>query len=79
MLAGHGDEVICLAISSDGLLLAAGGNDGMVRIWDPVQGKVQRLLTGHTARVTAVAFAPKGRILVSGSADASVRVWNLDR
>ncbi len=79
VLAGRGIEIHCLAFSADALLLAAGCNDGTVRVWDPVQGRELKVLPGHTARVSTMAFAPFGRTLVSGSADATVRFWNLEK
>jgi WD40 repeat protein len=79
VLPGRGIEVVCLAYSADGLLLAAGGNDGTIRVWDAAQGRALKVLPGHTSKVSSLAFAPAGRILVSGSADATVRFWNLDK
>ena len=63
----------------DEKILAAGCNDGMIRVWDPVEGKQVKMLAGHMAQVSTLAFAPTGRILVSGSADTSVRFWNLEK
>ena len=37
-LAGHTDSVACLAFSGDGTLLASGGMDGRVRVWDAATG-----------------------------------------
>ena len=50
------------------LLLASGGADGTVRLWDPATGApVGEPLTGHTGRVTSVAFGagPGGRLLLA--------------
>lgn len=58
-------------------LLAGGGEDGVVRIWDATTGTPLRMLTGHTGPVRAVAFTGDGRRLASGGDDTEVRVWDI--
>ena len=62
-------------------LLASGGGDGTVRLWDPTTGApAGEPLTGHTEHwVTSVAFGtgPDGRpLLASGGEDRTVRLWD---
>lgn len=67
----------CLAFSPDGLRLASGGNDNLVRIWSVPGGEQVHKLEGHTGEVTAVAFSPDGRWLASGSWDKTAKVWSV--
>jgi len=67
-------KVLCF--SHDGLLLASGGFDGLVVLYDVGKGMCTRL-EGHTDRVFGLAFAPDDKTLVSTSWDGSIRFWSL--
>jgi WD40 repeat protein len=74
-------ESVAFGVTADGrLLLASGGQDGTVRLWDPVTGTaIGRPLTGHTSTMESVAFgtAADGRLLLaSGGQDSTVRLWD---
>ena len=56
--------------------LAAGCDDGAVRIVDVDAGTVVATLAGHVGKVKALAVLPGGA-LASGSDDAGVRVWDV--
>ncbi|MEZ0229975.1 MAG: WD40 repeat domain-containing protein, partial [Planctomycetota bacterium] len=63
-----------LAWSPDGKLLALGGRDNAIRVWNVEERKETRLL-GHEGWVTGLAWSPDGKTLWSASADRSVRAW----
>lgn len=69
--------VVCVAFDRGGLLLASGGADGEVRVWDAADGKPVATFKGHAGPVLALAFGPDGKTLYSGSADRTVRTWRL--
>jgi WD40 repeat protein len=70
-----------------GELLAAGGTDNKVRIWDlarveklPAQGDVtveDIQLVGHQGSVTSLVYDARQGTILSGSYDTTVRVWSL--
>ena len=64
-------------ISSDGRLIAAAGEDGVVRVIDVFAASV-RELRGHVAAVTGVAFSESGSQLASSSLDGTARLWSLE-
>lgn len=63
-LRGNTRAISSLAISRDGRLLAAGGEDNQTRVWDLVMGREIRRVGGPLTRydlgATAVAFSPDG-------------------
>ena len=66
-----------LAFAPRGALLASGGTDQTVRLWDLSTSRLQDTLTGHRANVFALSFSPDGNSLASGAADGNVRLWDI--
>ena len=79
VLPGHADLVIAAAFSPDGKILATGGRDLAVKLWDPAEGRLLATLEGSKSWVFAVAWSPDGRRLASVSArpDPVVRIWDV--
>jgi WD40 repeat protein len=68
-----------LALSPDGKLLAGGGSDTRVRVWETATGKFHTFLEGQKGKVAAAAFSPDGTILASASdVDGMVWLWNME-
>lgn len=80
ILSGHRLEVCGLKRSPEETLLASGGNDNLVLIWDlRWPGGPQWTQDCHEAAVKALAWCPwKSRLLATGggTADRRIRFWN---
>jgi WD40 repeat protein len=70
-----GCPVWTVASGVNGTLIAAGGEDEFVRLYDRASGELLVEEAAHRDWVRAVYFA--GDTLVTGSADASARVWKV--
>jgi WD40 repeat protein len=78
-LAHSEDEAMdVLAGSPDGRLLAGGGNDNRLRLWETATGNLHAVLEGQKGKVAAAAFSPDSTILASASdVDGMVWLWRL--
>ncbi|KJY42433.1 hypothetical protein VR41_07965 [Streptomyces sp. NRRL B-1568] len=73
----HTSPVYCLAWSPSDRLVAAGSEDGRLRVFDLETGLLLNTLPGHMGWVSSVAWSPDGTALVSGSEDATARVSDI--
>jgi len=68
-----------IAQSPERQLIASGGMDHTVRLWDiqTIQA-LEPILCGHGAYVSSVVFSPDGRFVISGGGDSTIRIWDLE-
>ena len=68
--------VYALALTPDGAVLASGGTDNVVRLWDARTGRLRTELPQNDI-ITALVFSPDGRLLASSSrGDSQIRLWD---
>ena len=77
IFSGHWSLLWSVTFSPDDRLLANGGSDQTVQLWDVVSGECRAVLYGHTNEIYAVAFHPGGCLLASCSADETIRLWDV--
>ncbi|MBE0699952.1 MAG: WD40 repeat domain-containing protein [Anaerolineaceae bacterium] len=71
-------DITCLAIDPDGKLLAAGGSDQRITLWDLPEGDLHPGSLLVPAQVTrALALDPTGEMIACASSDHRIRVFNL--
>jgi WD40 repeat protein len=68
--------ISALTLSADGRIIASGGDEGTIKLWDTRSLEQQGSLLGHEQAVTSLAWSPDGRILASRSNDCTVRLWD---
>jgi ribosome assembly protein 4 len=80
--AGHKGWVQVICWAPDASMVASGGMDGEVRLWQPRKGTASvALLKGHKKGVTSLAWEPAHlalpcRRIASGGRDKVVKIWD---
>ncbi len=89
----HDTAVRSVSISRDDRIIAAAGDDGIIKLWN-LDGSLKKTINAHqvvnicirsgdrtieeTRGVTDISFSPDNQTIASVGADGSVKLWNLD-
>ncbi|XP_060903398.1 autophagy-related protein 16-1 isoform X3 [Labrus mixtus] len=76
----HDGEVNAVRFSPGSRLLATGGMDRRVKLWEVVAGRCEPkgALTGSNAGITSIDFDSAGSYLLAASNDFASRIWTVD-
>jgi len=70
------ERVFALAYRPEHHLVAAGLDDGTLKVWDTVGNKEVFSTRGHISRITAVAIGSSGALIASADRDGNIKIWN---
>ena len=78
----HPNNVDAVAFQPKGTLLASGGHDGKVRLFDLVKSAVVKEITAHVEKnngntIYSVTFSADGKQLLTSSYDRSLKLWDI--
>uniref|UniRef100_A0A1I7UWL3 Actin-interacting protein 1 n=1 Tax=Caenorhabditis tropicalis TaxID=1561998 RepID=A0A1I7UWL3_9PELO len=78
----HSKFVQSVRYSPDGSLFASAGSDGLVVLYNGVDGEKVGVLedakgVAHSGTIFAVAFSPDGSRIATASADKTVKIWDV--
>jgi WD40 repeat protein len=72
------ESVLCAIYNYDGKIVASGGQDGVLYLWDAGIASLLTTLEGHSACITSIAFHPYEKILASADFDGAVMLWDTE-
>ena len=78
----NNSHLLTMAFNPAATMLAAGGYNCMINIWNPHSGKSVRTI-GHETTINTLSFSPNGDLLACGSLETkpgqknSITVWNI--
>src|SRR5271156_2206375 len=80
---GHGKVpgkptvITAVALAAGGKLLASGGDDHLVRIWNTQTGELTQTLSAHADWVRSLSFNPDHSLLASAGDDHQLVLWKV--
>jgi WD repeat-containing protein 48 len=70
-------SIYSLSIGGEGAILASGGPESVVRVWDPRSGKRITKFVGHTDNVRSILVSEQGSMVLTASSDTTIKLWSL--
>ena len=74
----HRGPVYATCYSPDGRLLATGGHDGMIRLWEVESRRLLKILVGHSGTVYLLEWSPDGKHLAAVGDSYHVTLWDTE-
>ena len=65
------------ALSVRGSVMASGGPESTVKLWDPRSGKRITKFVGHTDNIRSILISQDGETVLTASSDQTVKVWSV--
>jgi WD40 repeat protein len=76
-LEAHKENVTCLSYQHQGALLASGGEDGLVALWQPNKQQGAVALAKHDSAISQLVWSADDQRLAVGTADGNVLVHGI--
>ena len=74
---GYAEKGSVYALAAKNSLLATGGPDSTVKIWDPKSGKKVTQFIGHTDNIRSILISDDCSTILTASSDHSIKLWSL--
>ncbi|CAG7919003.1 unnamed protein product [Penicillium olsonii] len=71
------DKGSVYALGAVSSVLASGGPENVVRVWDPRSGKPVTKFVGHTDNIRDILINQTGDTIMTASSDQTIKIWSL--
>jgi len=77
----HLGDITALQFKADNTAIGSGDANGILKIWDLREGRLQRHFDGHRLKINAIDFHPNNEtpICATGSAEGRTKLWDIRR
>eukprot|EP00466_Bigelowiella_natans_P015666 jgi/Bigna1/127278/aug1.4_g1986 len=75
---GHLHPIYCVTYTKCGTKIYTGADDGLIKVWGALNGRLLKTFRRHKAEVTDICLHPNEKILCSSSNDATIRLWDTE-
>jgi WD40 repeat protein len=79
LINGHSKRILCIDISEDSSLMACGGMDSLIIIWDLIKQKKITELSYQHGIITDIKFSADGKFLFSGGTDHKLFMYDIQK
>lgn len=69
-------NLISIAFSPDGAVLAGGSRKGLITLWDVKTKQEIGKVKGHRKSISSLMFSPDSQFLISASGDCTLKLWD---
>lgn len=71
------DKGSIYALCANEKLIASGGPESVVKVWDPRSGKRVTKFLGHTDNIRSVLISQDSETIMTASSDQSIKIWSM--
>lgn len=74
---GHRNKILCVAMSSDSTMVASGGSDSTVVLWDYNTHTVMQRITFAGGKITSIRFSPDNQFILFGCSNSPAYLYSI--
>lgn len=64
------------ALAANEFMIASGGPENVIKVWDPRSGKRITRFVGHTDNIRSILISQDGGTILTASSDQTIKVWS---